>query len=290
MRKIVPIILASLSAGALFAVPAHAAQTAYVAATSAVSPGAGCPATAPCLTIADALTAANAGGEVIILDSATYTESNSITKTVVLTAANRPVIVAPAGSSAFNLATANVTLSLSGVIVDGQGASGTASGINVTNGRNLFISDCSIRNFGGAGVVAGIYVKPPSGVNINVFVTGSSVSGNTFGLVLDGTAGGTMRASMTGSLVSVNTNNGLTASTSGSGNAVFLLHHVRVQGNGFGVVGAGSGAGFLVDDSRIFGNNVGIQASGGAAVLSYGNNNLNANTTDGAFTGNIGLH
>jgi hypothetical protein len=289
MRKIISVILASLSAGALFAVPAHAAQTAYVAATSAVSPGAGCPATAPCLTIADALTAANAGGEVVIIDSATYTESNNITKTVVITAANAPVIVAPAGSSAFTLATANVTLSLSGVIVDGQGAAGTASGINVTNGRNLFVTNSSIRNFGGAGIVAGIYVKPPSGVNINVFVTGSSVSGNTFGLVLDGTSGGTMRASMRNSLVSVNGNNGLTASTSGSGNAVFLLHHVLIQGNGFGVVGAGTGAGFLVDDSRIFGNTTGISASGGSAILSYGNNNLNANGTDGAFTGTIAL-
>jgi hypothetical protein len=290
MRKTIPIILASLAAGGLFAVPAHAAQTAYVAATSAVAPGAGCPATAPCLTIAAGLAAANSGGEVVILDSATYTESNNITQTVVITAPNHPVIVAPAGSSAFTLATAGATLSISGVIIDGQGAAGTASGINVTNGRNLFVSDCSVRNFGGAGVVAGIYVKPPSGVTMNVFVSGSSVSGNTFGIVLDGTSGGIMRASMSSVLVSVNGNNGLTASTSGSGNAVFLLHQVRLQGNGFGLVGAGTGAGFLVDDSRIFGNNVGIQASGGSAILSYGNNNLNANATDGAFTGNIGLH
>ncbi len=151
MRKIIPVIVASLAVGGLFAVPAHATgpQTAYVSATS-TSPGPGCPATAPCATIAAGLAAANPGGEVVILDSATYTESNNITKTVVLTAANRPVIVAPAGSSAFTLATTGVTLSLSGVIVDGAG--GTASGINVTNGRNLFVSDTSIRNFSGAGV------------------------------------------------------------------------------------------------------------------------------------------
>jgi hypothetical protein len=289
MRKTIPFILASLAAGGLFAVPAHAAQTAYVAATSAVPPGAGCPATAPCATIADALTAANAGGEVVIMDSATYTESNNITKTVVITAANGPVIVAPAGSSAFTLATANVTLSLSGVIIDGQGAAGTASGINVTNGRNLFVTNSSIRNFGGAGVVAAIYVKPPSGVTINVFVTGTSTSGNTFGIVADGTSGGIIRASMRNSLVSVNTNNGLTASTSGSGSAVFLLHQVLLQGNSIGLATAGSGAGFLVDDSRIFGNTTGISAGAGSAILSYGNNDLNANGTDGSFTGNLGL-
>jgi hypothetical protein len=288
MRKIIPVILGSIAAGGLFAVPAHAAQTAYVAATSVAAPGAGCPVTAPCLTISDGLAAANAAGEVVILDSATYTESNNITKTVVLTAANQPLIVAPSGTSAFTLATANVTLSLSGVIIDGQGTSGTASGINVTNGKNLFVLNCSIRNFGGAGVVAAIYVKPPSGVTVNVFVTGTSTSGNNFGIVADGTSGGIIRASMRSSLVSVNANNGLTASTSGSGSAVFLLHQVLLHGNGIGIATAGAGAGFLVDDSRIFGNNTGISASSGA-VLSYGNNDLNANNADGAFTGNIGL-
>lgn len=285
MSKTIPFVLASIVAGGLFAIPAHAAQTAYVSATT-TSPGASCTQTAPCTTIAAGLTAANAGGEVVILDSATYTESLNITKTVVITAPNRPIIVPPGGSSAFILATANVTLSLSGVIIDGAG--GTASGINVTNGRNLFVSDSSIRNFSGAGVAA-IYVTPPSGVNFNLFVTGTSTSGNNAGIVADGTAGGSIRASLRSSLVSVNTNGGLTALASGSGGAVFLLHQVLVQGNGVGLASSGTG-GFLVDDSRIFGNSVGISASAGSFVLSYGNNDLNGNFGhDGAFTGTVGL-
>ena len=219
--------------------------------------------------------------------SSTFTNV-PISITVVLTAANNPIIAPPSGSSAFTLATANVTLSLSGVIIDGQGAAGTASGINVTNGRNLFVTDTTIRNFSGAGIAA-IYVSPPSGVTFNLFVTGTSTSGNNAGIVADGSAGGIVRATLRSSLVSVNANNGITVSTSGSGSAVFLLHQVLVQGNGIGLATGGTGAGFLVDDSRIFGNTTGISAGTGA-FLSYGNNNLNANNSDGAFTGTIGLH
>lgn len=287
MRKIIPAISATLTAVGLLAAPAHAAQTAYVAATSVVSPGPGCPVTAPCLTIADGLAAVTAGGEVTILDAATYPESLTITKSVVITAPNRPIIMPPVGSSAFIVATANVTLSISDMILDGQG--GTASAINMTNGRSLFVTSSSIRRFNGAGVIAAIYVKPPSGVTVNVFVNATSLSGNNFGIVADGTTDGSIRTSLRNSLVSVNTNNGITASTSGSGSAVFLLHQVLVQGNGIGLAAAGAGAGLLVDDSRIFGNTTGISAGGGSAVLSYGNNNLNANGTDGAFTGNVGL-
>ncbi len=122
---------------------------------------------------------------------------------------------------------------------------------------------------------AAIHVQPPAGVTFDLFVTGSSTSGNTFGIVADGTAGGIIRASVRSSLVSVNTNNGITA-LSGSGSAVFLLHQVLVQGNGTGLASAGTG-GFLVDDSRIFGNTAGISAAAGSIVLSYGNNNLNGN-------------
>jgi hypothetical protein len=282
MSKAIPFtfIRALIAAGGLFAVPAHAAQTAYVAATT-TSPGA-CTQTAPCTTIAAGLVAANAGGEVVILDSATYTESLTITKTVVITAPNRPVIVPPGGSSAFILATANVSLSLSGVIIDGAG--GTASGISVTNGRNLFVSDSSIRNFTGPGIAA-IYVTPPTMIAVNVFVTGSSTSGNNAGIVADGTSGGIVRVSVRNSLVSVNTNGGITS----LGGAVFLLHQVLLQGNGVGLASSGTG-GFLVDDSRIFSNSTGISAAAGSFVLSYGNNNLNGNFGhDGAFTGTVGL-
>jgi hypothetical protein len=286
MMKRIPLFLAFVAAGGLFAVQANAAQTAYVAATAS-SPSAGCTVTAPCTTIAAGLASANAGGEVVILDSATYNEALSITKTVVITAPNRPIIVPPGGSSAFTLATANVSLSIGGVIIDGAG--GTASGINVTNGRNLFVSDTSIRNFTGPGVAA-IYVTPPSGVNFNIFVTGSSTSGNNAGIVADGSAGGTVRATMRSSLVSVNTNSGLLALANGPGAALFLLHQVLVQGNGVGISTSGGSAGFLVDDSRIIGNTRGISAGPASFILSYGNNNLNGNFgNDGAFTGPVAL-
>jgi hypothetical protein len=37
-------------------------------------------------------------------------------------------------------------------------------------------------------------------------------------------------------------------------------------------------------------NAIGIQATGGAGLLSYGNNHVTGNASNGGFTGTAGLH
>jgi hypothetical protein len=46
--------------------------------------------------------------------------------------------------------------------------------------------------------------------------------------------------------------------------------------------------GMRVRNSSVTSNNVGLFVNGGS-LLSYGNNSVNNNTTDGAFTGPVGL-
>jgi hypothetical protein len=156
----------------------------------------------------------------------------------------------------------------------------------------LDISDSDITDNGTSGTAAGIYVQPAAGVLANVTITRTQIQGNYFGIVADGTKGGTLRGTISDSVVSGNTQNGITASTSGSGSTVLIVDQTKVSENGnHGLAAAGSGAGMLVRNSSVFSNTGGgLFAESGATLYSYGNNSVNGNNgNDGSFTGTIGL-
>jgi hypothetical protein len=52
---------------------------------------------------------------------------------------------------------------------------------------------------------------------------------------------------------------------------------------------AGSNAGILARNTTVYGNAIGLDAANGGAPFTYGNNSVNGNTTNGAFTGTVGL-
>ncbi|MGO9594531.1 MAG: hypothetical protein ACLPZ0_12660 [Steroidobacteraceae bacterium] len=45
----------------------------------------------------------------------------------------------------------------------------------------------------------------------------------------------------------------------------------------------------LVRNSSIFNNGTGLFTTGGGVLFSYGTNSVNGNTTNGTFTGTVGL-
>jgi hypothetical protein len=49
-------------------------------------------------------------------------------------------------------------------------------------------------------------------------------------------------------------------------------------------------ASVTVGSSVLYANAIGIQATGGAGLLSYGNNQVTDNASNGSFTGSAGLH
>jgi hypothetical protein len=86
--------------------------------------------------------------------------------------------------------------------------------------------------------------------------------------------------------MSGNTQNGITASSSGS-SVVLILDQTKVSDDGnHGLAAAGSGAGMLVRNSTIFSNGGGLFSENGGTLYSYGNNSVNGN--DGTFTGTVG--
>jgi hypothetical protein len=156
----------------------------------------------------------------------------------------------------------------------------------------LFVTNTIISNngkSGAGGITGGIYIVPASGVTAEVSVDHSQINGNTFGVVGDGRSGGIIKGTISDSVVSGNTENGITAISSGS-SVVFLADQTKITNNAAaGLFVSGSNAGMLARNTTVYGNAIGLDATGGGTLYTYGNNSVNGNTTNGAFTGTVGL-
>jgi hypothetical protein len=158
---------------------------------------------------------------------------------------------------------------------------------NVGASGALEVTDSDITDNGTGSTAAGIYIQP---IFIgSVTIENSRINGNLFGIIANGTLGGTIKGTITDSVVSGNSQNGITVSGSGS-SAVFQVDRTTVGGNGnHGLAAAGSGSGMLVSNSNVFNNGGGLFAETGGALFSYGNNHVNGNNgNDGTFTGTVG--
>jgi hypothetical protein len=117
-----------------------------------------CSLSQPCRTFARALTQTNAGGEIVVLDSAGYGPV-TIAKAVSIVAAPG----AHAGITAFSgdAITVNApdgTVVLRGLSITGQGATNGIHYIETTSssfgGQSLLVEDCTIQGMAGAAIVA----------------------------------------------------------------------------------------------------------------------------------------
>ena len=154
----------------------------------------------------------------------------------------------------------------------------------------LFIRDTVMRNNGSSSspLSGGISIAPASGVTATVSIDHSQISSNYFGVVGDGRSGGTIKSTISDSVISGNTEDGIAAVSSGS-SVWFLVDQTKVSGNAFGLAVGGSGTEILARNSSIFDNATGLHTSSGGALYTYGTNSLNGNATNGAFTGTLGL-
>jgi hypothetical protein len=278
-----------------------------------------CTRTAPCQTLQGAFDATVTGGEIVCLDTGNVIGAGlTINRSITINCAgtngtvnSTPILVSTAAAAVVVLKGLDIDMSSSlqsgsppsGLInfigagllqlenVRINGVKGNRySGIyfNPIGAAKLIVADSSITNIGDAGLVAGIYIKPASGVMADVSIQRSRIDANSFGIVADGTGGGIIRGVVSDSFVTFNRNNGITVSSSGS-TTVLTVDNTRISGNGFGLVAGGGNAGLLVGRSVINANVTGLFTAGAAALLSYRDNRLNANTTaDGAFTGLTG--
>ena len=305
----------------MFAASAHAATTlAHTWVASNGSDANNCDRPTPCASFAGAYNKTNAGGEITCADSGNFGGlgiSKSLTVNCESNIGNNSL---DGGVSFMTINGTSVTVILRGLDLDGIDetnnvpCTGVGASVNFTGSGTLHlqkmkinnltssncgvgftpngtatldITDCDITDNGSSGLAAGIYVQPASGVTARVSIDHSRINGNYFGILLDGTAGGIINGTINDSVVSGNVTNGITLHAASS-SVTLLVDHTIVMGNNFGLV-AGGNSTMRVRNSSVTANGVGLDAVTGASLLSYLNNSINNNTTDGTFTGSVGV-
>ena len=161
---------------------------------------------------------------------------------------------------------------------------GFASGIyQIAAGSNLIVNNCEFRNNG-----AGVRNNTGSDTNSNAVIENSRFEYNSDGVsVGPGTANVSIRNSVFG-----NNSNGLVAQGSSQTQPVLVVVDtctIAHNGNGLNAsAGAFGSAIFRVTNSTIDHNASGMLMSGaGAAIESYGNNRVTANTSGSTFSGTV---
>ena len=277
-----------------------------------------CTRMSPCLTFAAALAQTNAGGEIDVLDPGdfgpvTITKAISIDGDAVGVAGTIP---SPGTSGIVVSAGARDSINLRGLIFDGVNASGT-SGVVFLSGARLHIENCVFLGFTAAGMTfspgtgsavttqlvvqdttirnnaTGLLIRPTGGIAANAVLRRLHIDNNTGeGLRVDGTAAsGAINATLADSTASLNAGNGIDA-VSGLGN-VDIMRVVAASNGSAGIQSnqsSGGTASVTVGGSVIYGNNFALEAISGAGLLSYANNQVIGNVTNGSFTGGATLH
>jgi hypothetical protein len=261
-----------------------------------------CDARGPCLTIARAISVTAPAGVVRCLDSSNFRQALTITQSISIDCSNAVSQVGP------------VTINGAGAIVHlvGLELSSLSDAIFVQSATALYVENCRVvgnngdgisffpaasaklfitnstfsENTGGPGIGGAIFIEPNGGAT-EVAISNTRVENNAFGIIANGSAG-TVSGTVSNSVIAGNTANGITVSTP-SNNVMLLIDQNQVMGNFHGLVAGGANGGMLVRNTSVTANSVGLFTVNNGTLFSYLNNSVDGNTSDGAFTGTVGL-
>jgi hypothetical protein len=307
------IVAAGLAfAAALPAAPAFATQIKRTF-VSAVGDDANvatlCQPSAPCRTFSAAYSVTIADGEINVLDPAAY-GTLTITQGLSIQGHGFASITAQSGDAITINAGANDKINLRGLLIDGVGTGG--NGIRFTTGASLNLQDSVIRNFAFRGIfflpnassklsVSSTLVSDTKGEGILIQPNGSGIvigvldhvecDNDSFGLLVNGSAlSGTLNVAVSNSVMANNTVSGIAPASFGAATAVMVRDSTIANNSGDGLLVTGGAATARVSRSTIMGNATGFATSTGGTLVSYGDNNLDGNTTNGTATATIGYH
>lgn len=267
-----------------------------------------CSRTAPCKTFAGAISKTAAGGEINCLDpggfgAVTITKSITLdctgTMGSILNSATNGIIV----NDSLTASPGTVEVLVRGLSIDGAGTTPGINGVRFISGRSLVMQDVFIQNENGQN---GISIEPTGAAEF--YAENVTVTDGNLGIILQpvGAAGSvnavlrnvrSQNNSQTGLLVSPKATavvdksaftgnaNGVIANATGANPAIVMLNDSVVSGNGtLGIRSNGANARIRVGNSVITANQTGLSILNGAILNSFGNNRLDGNVTDGAFT------
>jgi hypothetical protein len=264
-----------------------------------------CSRATPCRTLSGALAKTSTGGEIDVLDSGDF-GSVTLNKSIsVVTPGVLGGIQVGTGTAITINAGANDKIVLRGLSIDGLGTGD--KGVLFTAGGSLYIENCTINNF-----LYGVYFVPTNGSG-KLFIMDTVVRNNsTAGVWLIATTGPGFVATIDG-LRSENNGVGLRADSLGvvtvrnsvsAGNGwagftaytppgfsgavrMFIENSVSTHNGTIGVQSNGSGATVTISNVVVTDNQTGLGALNSGSIVSFGNNKIQNNTTDGAPTQTI---
>ncbi len=251
-----------------------------------------CSRTAPCKTFAGAISKTATGGVISVLDPGGY-GAVTITKAITIDGGGIEGSVLVAGSNGINInltAAGNVTLRNLTVF----GTNTALSGVRILSATNVILERVFI-----SGMTNGVE-QSSSG---HLYIADSTISGNSsFGVIsfagkvtanrvrfenntLDGFRNaGTGTAIVKNSVISGNLNLGISA-TAGT----LAISDSSVANNVWGI-GSITGATVTLANSSVFGStNQGLYSDGAGQLISFGNNTLSGNGSNGSFTSTMAL-
>jgi hypothetical protein len=270
-----------------------------------------CSRTAPCKTFAGAISKTAAGGEINCIDPGGF-GTVTITKSITIACEDVEAGVLNAGVNGVIVnALATDVVVLRGLDIDSTPTSPGLNGVRFLVGAALFIEDCVIRDNTGAapngmginfapsvaaelyvnnttitGNNDGIHVQPTGTGSAKVVIENSSIENNNLaGVKADGTGStGGMNITVVSSNVSGNTNSGISLFNTAGGAAInIMVDRVAAANNGAngGLRADGPNTLLRVGNSTVSGNTTGTAINNGGLIQSYGNNQINGNTSDG---------
>jgi hypothetical protein len=304
MFRLSPTVVVLTLAAAVAAIPAEAAQRAFVASTgSDDNIDSGCGLAAPCRSFASAETVVSDGGEIVALDAAGYGPIG-ITKNVTITAnpGFYAGIAVPTGNGV-TIATIGVNVTIRGLNINGTGGD---SGVVMIDGNTLSIENCVISNFP---VGSGVDVSTAANVRIvdslirdsgtgvylrggaTATISGAKILGNSDGVYVDGTAITATIAAISDSIV-MGPNGGRSGvyvvATNVSGTARMSVTRSTLSNNAYGAFanGAGGVTVLTLSNSMFTGNTTFAlyQTGAGSTLESLGNNTVRQNGADTSGT------
>ncbi len=256
-----------------------------------------CSRTAPCKTFAGAISKTAKNGEINCLDGGGF-GTVTITKSITIdcTEASSSILASGTNGVIVNITDPLDTLKtvrLRGISINGIGTG--VNGIRILAGNGVYIEDVIIDGFSQHGisvetttgqldiVIKEATVTNNAGNGFNTFVTGSgsgllsvnrsTFSGNNIGFNLSQAVKSAFEDSI------VNGNNTGVWVNIGS----LLMANCQISNNGIGVR-ADTGGTIHMSANSITGNNTGLM---GTNLLSFGDNTVAGNISNGVFTGTV---
>jgi hypothetical protein len=276
-----------------------------------------CTRTAPCRTLTNAMNRATAGGKVTCLDAITFnTEPGgavTIQKSITVdceqgtfgrisTAARITVLLNSSTVHLRGLQLDGGSVDETGIVVVGSGKlfldhvtirNFVRDAILVTAGganRQIYITDSVIANNRNSSAGGGIHVGHVAGAT-SIMLTRTQIIGNTSAgirLKAPTNAANTASVKLRDSTISGNGNGVVVTAPAGGGSASVSVQDSEVARNGtYGLAANGPLGQIVVGNSVVTGNAVGVFAADGGAMVSAGNNGVNGNGYDGAFTSSV---